>query len=626
VRFDERFLDEIKSRLRLSDVIGRSVKLRRQGREYVGLSPFAKERTPSFFVNDDKGFFHDFSSGKHGDLISFLQETERLSFVEAVEKLAAEAGVPMPAADPEGAAREKVRQALGDWLETAAKWFEAELRRPAGANARAYLERRGLPEDQWARFRLGYAPAGRTALKDYLVAKGAKPGELVEAGLLIAPEDNAGAPYDRFRERIIFPIADARGRVISFGGRALDPEARAKYLNGPETSLFHKGATLYGLAEARKLSAASGEGPGVVVVEGYMDAIACQRAGIAAVAPLGTALTEEQMEALWRLAPEPVLCFDGDGAGRRAASRAIDRALPLLKPGRSFRFALVSGGKDPDDVLREQGPAALKAQLAETTPFVEMLFARERDATPLDTPERRAALKARLRTAASLIADKDLSAAYREDLLGRLDALFGRPEPQTRTPQRRFARRDPRRPAYEDAPLTPEARASGRRLHAAPEPLPAALAKAALAEPAWLDPELEALETHGFGDPALQGLAKEIIRLRLNADILDSEALARHLAASGFGALLGEIDKAALRSGAPFLSPDVSPARARSQWTHAFEQVARMAALGVAIESAKSDLAGRAGMEAIERMKVERDALRRAIGSGTVWSDGQSYA
>jgi DNA primase len=626
VRFDERFLDEIKSRLRLSDVIGRSVKLRRQGREYVGLSPFSKERTPSFFVNDDKGFFHDFSSGKHGDLISFLQETERLSFVEAVEKLAAEAGVPLPQSDPQGAEREKVRQALADWLELAAKWFEAELRRPGGAAARAYLARRTLPEDEWARFRLGYAPGGRSGLKDYLVAKGARPGELVEAGLLIAPEDNAGAPYDRFRERIIFPISDARGRVISFGGRALDPEARAKYLNGPETRLFHKGGTLYGLAEARRLLAATHDGHSAVVVEGYMDAIACQRAGIAAVAPLGTALAEEQMQALWRLSAEPVLCFDGDAAGQRAASRAIDRALPLLQPGKSFRFATVSGGKDPDDVLREQGAAALKGQLAKTTSFVEMLFARERDAAPLDTPERKAALKARLRAAAGQIADKDLAAAYREDLAARLDALMGRTPVTPKPAARRYVRRDPRRPAYEDAPLTAEGRSQGKRLRIAPEPVPAALAKAALSDPAWLDPALEALEAYGFGDPRLAGLAREIIQLRLNADNLDSDALARHLAARGFGALLGEIDKAASKSGAPFLGPDVSPSLARSQWTRAFEQVARMAALGVAIESAKSDLAGRAGMEAIERMKVERDAIRRAIRNGTVWTDGQSYS
>src|SRR6185312_2397700 len=330
MRFDERFLDEIKSRLRPSDVIGRTVKLRRQGREYVGLSPFTKERTPSFFVNDDKGSFFDFSSGKTGDLITFLQETERLSFVEAVEKLAAEAGLALPEPDPRAAEQERERQGLSDWLELAAKWFEGELRRPAGDAARAYLARRGLPEADWARFRLGFSPASRTALKDYLVTKGAQPAALIEAGLLIAPEDG-GAPYDRFRDRIIFPIADARGRVISFGGRAMDPEARAKYLNGPETSLFHKGRTLYGLGETRKLMASADAGVHVVVVEGYMDAIACQRAGVPSVAPLGTALTEEQMEALWRIDAEPTLCFDADDAGQRAASRAIDRALPLLK-------------------------------------------------------------------------------------------------------------------------------------------------------------------------------------------------------------------------------------------------------------------------------------------------------
>ncbi len=629
MRFDDRFLDEIKSRLRLSDVIGRTVKLRRQGREYVGLSPFSKEKSPSFFVNDDKGFFHDFSSGKHGDLISFLQETERLSFFEAVERLAGEAGVPMPAPDPAAADQARVRQDLSDWLEAAAKWFEAELRRPAGAAARAYLTRRGLPDTEWARFRLGFAGAGRTGLKDYLVAKGARPQELVEAGLLIAPEEG-GAPYDRFRDRIIFPIGDGRGRVISFGGRAMDPEARAKYLNGPETSLFHKGATLYGLAEARRLLGAGGADSALVVVEGYMDVIACQRAGVAAVAPLGTALTEEQMEALWRLHPEPTLCFDGDGAGQRAASRALDRALPLLAAGRSLRFALVTGGKDPDDVLREQGAAALKAQLSQTTPFVEMLFSRERDLEPLDTPERKAGLKRRLRDAAAAIKDPDLSAAYREDLLGRLGALFAPPggggaRPGVRGPRAPW-RRDPRREAYEDAPLTAEGRATGQWLRArSVDTLAAAVARAALDDPSLLEPHLEALEAQGFGDKALDGLAKAIIQLRLEADHLDSDALARHLAAGGFGVLLGEIDKAAAKSGAPFLKSDIQPTVARSQWSQAFQALTRMAALADAIEAAKSDLAGRSGMEAIARMKVERDALRRAIGAGTLWTDGESY-
>ena len=625
MRFDDRFLDEIKSRLRLSDVIGRTVKLRRQGREYVGLSPFNKEKSPSFFVNDDKGFYHDFSSGKHGDLISFLQETERLSFMEAVERLAAEAGVPMPAQDPRAAEQARERQDLSDWLEQAGKWFEAELRRPAGAEARAYLTRRGLPESEWGRFRLGYAPGGRTALKDYLIAKGARPQELVEGGMLIAPEEG-GAPYDRFRERIIFPIGDARGRILSFGGRAMDPQARAKYLNGPETSLFHKGATLYGLAEARRLLAAGEADAPLVVVEGYMDVIACQRAGVAAVAPLGTALTEEQMEALWRLHPEPTLCFDGDGAGQRAASRAMDRALPLLKAGRSFRFAMVSGGKDPDDVLREQGATALKTQLSQTEPFVQRLFLRERDLEPLDTPERKAGLKARLRAAAQAIQDTDLSAAYRGDLFQRMDQAVGAPPRNERrggsgggwSPQRW---RDPRRPAYEDAPLTAEGRAASARLMRAMDPIAAVLAKAAIEDPGRLEPHLETLEKQGFGDPALADLAAEIIRVRLDADVLDRGVLARHLASGGFGALLGEIDKAAAFASAPFLKPDILPAVARSQWSQTFEAHTRMVALDDAIRAAKSDLGDRSGMVAIERMKLERDALRRAREQ---WATGES--
>jgi DNA primase len=304
----------------------------------VGLSPFTKEKTPSFYVNDDKGHFFDFSSGKNGDLITFLQETERLSFAEAVERLAAEAGVPLPAPDPQAAAQEKQRQGLSDWTELAAQWFEAELRRPVGQAARAYLDKRALPESEWSRFRLGFAPSGRTALKDYLIAKGAKPGELVEAGLLIAPEEG-GAPYDRFRDRIIFPIADGRGRVVSFGGRAMDPQARAKYLNGPESPLFHKGHVLYGLAEARKILAAApaNEHPPLVVVEGYMDAIACHRAGIAAVAPLGGRLCDGASPAAgspaWNLS-RPGGCWPRSPSIR---SPTTPRATPSRRSARRSR-------------------------------------------------------------------------------------------------------------------------------------------------------------------------------------------------------------------------------------------------------------------------------------------------
>ncbi|MDP1616164.1 DNA primase [Phenylobacterium sp.] len=627
MKFDERFLDEIKARLRPSDVIGRTVKLRKQGREFVGLSPFTKERSPSFFVNDDKGQFFDFSSGKNGDLITFLQETERLTFMEAVERLAAEAGVPMPTPDPQSAERDRVRQGLAEWLEQAGAWFQAELRRPVGREARDYLAARGLPEAEWARFGIGYAPGGRTALKDYLVAKGARPGELVEAGLLIAPEDG-GAPYDRFRDRIMFPIADGRGRFVSFGGRAMDPKARAKYLNGPETSVFHKGHVLYGMGEARKIlgAAPTGESPPLVVVEGYMDAIACHRAGVAAVAPMGTALTEEQMEMLWRLHPEPTLCFDGDRAGRQAAFRAMDRALPILKPGKSFQFSLVEGGKDPDDVLRELGPVALRQQLAATTPFAQALFERERDLEPLDTPERRAGLKGRLRQAAASIADNDLQQAYRQDLLERYDSLFRKadggqgPRPPWRPQARRNGRWKGPGEAWADAqPPTAQGKAAAGRLASGLEPAPAALAAYALTRPTVLDDHLEdVFATEGFGEPGLCELVREIIRLRLESDHLDSDSLTRHLRSCGFNALLTDIDRAAAKSGAPFLKPDVSLEAANSQWSQAFASLSRLASLDKALDASKGNLRERSDMEAFERLKGERDALRRATRE---WND-----
>jgi len=622
VRFNDHFIDEIKSRLRLSDVIGKTVKLRRQGREYVGLSPFNKEKTPSFYVNDDKGFYHDFSSGKNGDLISFLQETERLSFTEAVERLAAEAGVPLPAPDPRSAEVERERQSLSDWLEVAAKWFESALRRPEGAEARAYLARRGLPESEWARFRLGFSPPGRTALKDYLIAKGGQPRELVETGVLIAPEDG-GAPYDRFRDRIIFPITDARGRVVSFGGRAMDLQARAKYLNGPETSLFHKGGTLYGLAEARKLLAAAADGSALVVVEGYMDAIACQRAGVAAVAPLGTALTEDQMEAVWRLHPEPTLCFDGDAAGQRAASRVVDRALPLLKPGRSFRFALVTGGKDPDDVLRDQGAAALKAQLAQTRSFVETLFTRERDLQPLDTPERRTAFKVGLRKLAAMISDADLSHAYREDLLGRYEALWPLRAPvyTVGAAAREMARRRWDSPRGSD--VTTGAKAAAKQLEASPWPLAAALAVAAIEMPSVMDGRIESLAAHGFAEPGLEELASQIVSLRFETDRLEADVIKTRLALRGFDdeAFRRLIHHASFAGvGAPFLQPDLSLERVRELWSQAFDLLMDLQALERALAGAKEDMVRDNDSSTLFKLKLDRDLLKRKLESGS-WAE-----
>ncbi len=618
MRFDERFLDEIKSRVRLSDVIGKTVKLKRQGREYAGLSPFTKEKTPSFFVNDDKGFWHDFSSGKHGDLIGFLQEVERLSFPEAVERIANEAGVPLPAADPQAQEREQKRLGLQEWLELAQRWFAANLRRPPGKEAREYLERRGLPADQWERFGIGYAPNNRTGLKDALVQRGARPADLVEAGLLISPE-GGGQPYDRFRDRIIFPITDTRGRIVSFGGRAMNPDDKAKYLNGPETALFHKGKLVYGLSEARRLRGAGGGDQPIVVVEGYMDVIACQRAGIAAVAPMGTALTEEQMELLWRLDREPVLCFDGDKAGLRAAYRAVDRALPQLKPGRSFRFVLLTGGQDPDDVLREKGALALRDMLSRTKPLVEILFQKERDVEPLDTPERRAGFKQRLRNAAAAVPEGDLASEYRRQLLAGFDQMFPRDAPMNRD-------KAPWRKGGFHAPggSSLEGKAAAASLALSLEPTVAAVAQGVLDDPARLDDHLEALQTYGFGDPALNGLAQEIVRLRLEADSLDSGSLNRHLAQAGLGASIREIERAALKSGAPFLSTDMMLADARVSWSQAFEVLTRLAALEEALDSAKSESGTVFDAEAFKRLKAERDALKRAIKLGTIWAPAPS--
>jgi DNA primase len=629
-RFDERFLEEIKSRLRPSDVIGRTVKLRRQGREFVGLSPFNKEKTPSFYVNDDKGQFFDFSSGKNGDLITFLQETERLSFSEAVERLAAEAGLALPALDPRGAEQEKKRQGLADWLELAAQWFEAELRRPSGREARAYLEARGLPDGEWPRFRIGFSPAGRTALKDYLVTKGARPAELVDAGLLVAPEDG-GQPYDRFRDRIIFPILDARGRVVSFGGRAMDPQARAKYLNGPETVVFHKGHQLYGLSEARKILAAApaGEEPPLVVVEGYMDVIACQRAGVPAVAAMGTALGEEQMEVLWRHHAEPTLCFDGDRAGRQAAARAMDRALPLLKAGRSFRFAIVEGGKDPDDVLREQGPAALKAQLARTTPFAEALFIRERDAGPLDTPEQKTGLKVRLRKLAAAIADGDLAGAYKEDLLARFEGLWPTREPvytvgaAGRALSR--ARWDKRKPPLAGA--TAEAKQAAQALSQSARPLAAALAQAALHDPALIDDSIELVGARGFGDARLDRIAHELVQLRYEAEGAEFDAVVRRLRARGAvdDETLAKVERDASRAGvaAPFLVAGVARDQVRLLWRQAFDLLMRLESLERAVEGAAQDLARDRDATTLMSLKAERDHLRKLINSDWAHEDAE---
>jgi len=425
MRLSEDFIEEIKARIRPSDLIGRTVALKRQGREFAGLSPFKKERTPSFFVNDEKRFYHCFSTGKHGDVFSWLQEMEGLSFMEAAERLAGEAGLALPAPDPQAAEKAQHRKSLVEWMESAQGFFLRALKSPAAKPAQDYLKSRGLTGRDCVRFGIGYAPDNRTALKDELVTAGASVDELVECGLLIQPD--SGSAYDRFRGRIMFPIHDPRGRLVAFGGRALSKDARAKYLNSPETPIFHKGATLYRYPEARRaVSDPKSGAKGLIVAEGYLDAIALARAGLEqGVAPLGTAVTEEQLLLLWRAGGEPIMCFDGDSAGRGAALKSAERALPLLQPGRSLRFVFLPEGKDPDDVLREDGAGALREVFEHTRPLADMLWEREVSLEPLDDPDRRAGFRRRIRALTAQITDQDIREEYKREFETRMEVAFG---------------------------------------------------------------------------------------------------------------------------------------------------------------------------------------------------------
>ena len=421
MRFTPQFIEELRARLPVSEVVGRRVKLKKSGREWKGLSPFQQEKTPSFFVNDQKQAWFDFSSGKNGNIFDFLMQTEGLSFPEAVERLAAMAGLPLPAATPDAAFKEQRRKTLYDVMELAAKFFETTLASRLGAKARGYLADRAVQPSMQLQFRLGYAPGERFALKEHLGAQGIPVEDMVEAGLLYAGED-IPVPYDRFKDRVMFPITDSRGRVIAFGGRALEKDVPAKYLNSPETPLFHKGDNLYNLAPARL---AAHHGAPLVVVEGYVDVIAMAGAGFAAtVAPLGTALTENQLALLWKMADEPILCFDGDRAGQKAAFRAADLALPHLVPGKSLRFALLPEGQDPDDLVRSGGRAAIEEVMAAARGLADLIWSRAIEGGSYATPERRAALELRIGELSNNIRDEVMRRHYRQHLTERLRRAF----------------------------------------------------------------------------------------------------------------------------------------------------------------------------------------------------------
>lgn len=432
MRFPPAFLDEIRDRVPISSVIGQRVAWDRKKTnaprgDYWACCPFHGEKSPSFHCEDKKGRYHCFGCSVSGDHFKFLTELDGMSFPEAVEKIADMAGVPMPVRDADEERREKERASLTDVMEMATVFFQERLQGPEGAKARAYLRDRGLTPATQQSFRLGYAPDSRNALKEHLAAKGVPKADIEACGL-VRHGDDVPVSYDWFRDRIMFPIPDSRGKIIAFGGRALAPDALAKYMNSPDTELFHKGNVLYNFARARQAlgKGALAKGGTVIAVEGYMDVIALAQAGFEnVVAPLGTALTENQLELLWRMAGEPVLCFDGDQAGLKAAWRAADMALPAAQAGHSVRFALLPEGKDPDDLVKGDGPDAFRAVLSEARPLADLLWMRETAGGIFDTPERRAELEKTLRELTSRIRDESLRYHYQQEMRERVQSFFG---------------------------------------------------------------------------------------------------------------------------------------------------------------------------------------------------------
>ena len=561
--------DELRARVTLSAVIMRDVKLTRAGREWKGCCPFHEEKTPSFFVNDAKQFYHCFGCGANGDVISWMTDQRGLSFIDAVKELAAQAGMEVPAPDPVAAKRAERRTELVDVTSAAQDWFVQNLHSASGRAALAYCEGRGLEPATMREFGFGYAPDARQALPGALAAF--DDAMLVDSGMRIAADD--GTSYDRFRDRITLPIHDARGRVIAFGGRILQQrEGAAKYLNSPDTPLFDKGRTLYNLHRAAPASRQTGR---IVVVEGYMDVVALAQAGIEdVVAPLGTALTQAQLEMLWRLVDVPVLCFDGDAAGRRAAMRAIGRALPLLGPERSLSIVRLPPGLDPDDLVRRDGADAMERLLGDATSLLDTIWEAERDARPLATPESKAGLKARLMAHVEAIADNDVRGLYRRDLFDRFSA-FAYPPRAHGGQERRAGFRDRASATARNGPLSPDARMAFAGLSAAGQRNAFLIAVIAgfARHPQAIAHHAEALIGLARANPSAAPAVESLIAMSETLDSPANHAISAH---QGIPAPSADYGFAFLQDGTP-------PDEAREELAEAVSLLVRKPALEAAL-------------------------------------------
>ncbi len=594
------WLDELRQRTTLSTLIGRSVKLTKAGREFKGCCPFHNEKTPSFYVNDDKAFYHCFGCSAHGDAIRFLTEAKGLPFMDAVKELASAAGMDVPAPDPRAAERNEHHAGLHEVMAAAAKWFEDQLEGVEGAAARDYLKRRGMSDALAKAFGIGFAPDSRGKLKSAL--KGFGEGKLIEAGLLILVEEKE--PYDRFRGRLMIPIRDQRGRVIAFGGRILDA-GEPKYLNSPDTPLFDKGRTLYNIDRAGPASRKAGR---VIAVEGYMDVIALAKAGIdEAVAPLGTALTEMQLERLWRMTEIPILCFDGDKAGQKAAIRAAHRALPMVAPGRTLRFALLPGGQDPDDLVKSGGTAAVEDVLGAAISLDELLWRSEFEAQPLATPEARAGLRKRLGELANTIQDGDVRFQYQAEFRHRFDELFAT---QPRRFDRPFQSRSPRRPGQ---PWRPEPLPPSRAVHAVNQSgIDPRMTRAAMAGllryPGLFAANVDTIGAIRIDDERLDRLRSTAFDLCFSGASLEKDSLETILRETGLGAVIEEL-KATNALAFSFLRGNAEYNRAVQDLSATIEALAAIPMLDAALQEATDRL----GTDTSEALWSEQQRLREAL-------------
>lgn len=589
--FSPRFLDEVKNRIGLAEVVGRRVRLIKKGREHSGLCPFHNEKTPSFTVNEDKGFYHCFGCGEHGSVFDFVMKTDNLSFPEAVERLANEAGMEIPVETPEERQRQERAKGLYEVIEAATVYFEKLLRMPEGKAALDYLLNRGISEASIKHFRIGFAADNRGGLKAALSRQGISDQLMIEAGLLIQPDDPSREPYDRFRGRVIFPITDRRGRMIAFGGRILG-DGEPKYLNSPETPLFHKGFNLYAMSQSIDSIRKSNF---IIVCEGYTDVISLHQAGFSqTVAPLGTALTEDQLKVMWRISKNIYLCFDGDTAGQKAMNRVVDRALPIFEEGQQLSFMLLPKGEDPDELIKKYGNEFIQKLLNEALPLSKWLWNRVKTANYL-THQERSATENNIRTSLQPIKNQNVRNTLQNELTSQLWDYLKKKSASTKNQKTTKKREQINTQLEMKSGVSAQIDAIWIQQ--------AILVGTIINHPDLFDALGEQLGSLEFKAPELDKLRQEVLNTLASSPGLDFQALQDHLNTTGFSELMNGLLSRQVINHANFARPDEHTDVTRKGW----EQTLRLFRRNQLLEEIRvveEELAENPTQEAFELLKA----------------------